>query len=76
MDLREQRLLLAWWDDYNGDAPATTERLHDFYFDVVRGSCLYKYGIVFEVFDVVVNGMFDPRKEPEPTPLAAPRVAA
>ena len=72
MDLKEQRMLLAWWDEYNGDGPVTNQRLRDFYFDVVTDSCLYHYGVVFEVMDVIANGMFDPRRTQEAAPMRAP----
>lgn len=64
MNMLEQRKLLELWRDYVSaevsPEPANNAQLVGFYLDVVKESELYTYGGVFEVFDVITNGVFDP----------------
>ncbi len=83
MRIAEQKLLLRWWKDYAGDQPPSNTLLREFYVDVVRPSHLYSYGIVFEVFDLLTNGVAEASEpsvpEPEaqaPTLPVAPREVA
>lgn len=59
MDLAAQRRLLALWDDFRETRPPTNNLLRQFYLEVVKETDLYSYGCVFEVFDVITNGVFD-----------------
>ena len=61
MELSEQRKLVALWRRYQGDAAPTPRSLREFYLAEVVPSDLYEYGCVFEVFDVIANGIFDRR---------------
>lgn len=60
----EQGQLVAMWHAYLGDAAlaehARNVDMVSFYFDIVRESPIYSFGSCFEVFDVLVNGPFDP----------------
>jgi hypothetical protein len=60
MEVSEQHELLMMWRDYLGDRSPSFRNMRDFYLDVVLASSLYRYGIAFEVFDVIMNGVFDP----------------
>lgn len=60
----EQGTLVSMWHAYLGDASlaqrARNVDMVSFYFDIVRESPLYKFGCCYEVFDVLINGPFDP----------------
>lgn len=60
----EQEQLVAMWHAYLGDAAlaqhARNVDMVSFYFDIVRESPAYPFGSCFEVFDVLINGPFDP----------------
>ena len=66
----ERQLISRWWKDYAGDQEPSNTLLREFYINVVRPSDLYYYGIVFEVFDLLVNEVFDPF--PSSKQLSAP----
>ena len=74
MRIADQRLIKRWWVDYVGDEEPTNALLREFYIDVVRPSDLYYYGIVFEVFDLLTNGVFEYRAAVavDPTPQQDP----
>lgn len=57
--IADQRLIQRWWVDYAGDEEPTNTLLREFYVSVVRPSDLYYYGIVFEVFDLLTNDIFE-----------------
>lgn len=64
MTLAEQGTLVSMWHAYLGDAGlaehARNVDMVSFYFDIVRESPLYSFGGCYEVFDVLINGPFDP----------------
>ena len=60
--IADQRLIQRWWIEYAGDEEPTNTLLREFYIAVVRPSDLYYYGIVFEVFDLLTNGVFEYRE--------------
>ena len=68
MRIAEQKLVLRWWKDYAGDQPPSNTLLREFYVDVVRPSHLYSYGVVFEVFDLLTNGVAEVDEPPVPEP--------
>ena len=59
MELSEQRSLVRQWRDFLGERAPTNILLREFYQDVVKSSDLYVYGVVYEVFDFLTNGVFD-----------------
>ena len=72
MQPAERQLISRWWKDYAGDQEPSNTLLREFYINVVRPSDLYYYGIVFEVFDLLVNEVFDPSPASEqPSAVAA-----
>lgn len=60
----EQGQLVDMWHAYLGDAGlaqhARNVDMVSFYFDIVRESPNYAFGSCYEVFDVLINGPFDP----------------
>lgn len=64
MTLAEQGTLVEMWHAYLGGAAlaehARNVDMVSFYFDIVRDSPLYQFGGYIEMFDVLVNGPFDP----------------
>jgi len=60
--IADQKLIQQWWVDYAGDEKPTNTLLREFYIAVIRPSDLYYYGIVFEVFDLLTNGIWEPRE--------------
>jgi hypothetical protein len=64
MTLTEQGKLVSMWHAYLGDEAlarhARNVDMVSFYFDIVRESPMYKFGGCYEVFDVLINGPFDP----------------
>lgn len=80
MRIADQRLIKRWWVDYVGDEEPSNALLREFYIDVVRPSDLYYYGIVFEVFDLLTNDVFEYRpqtatNDPTPPPAEQEEVA-
>ncbi len=61
MLISDQRLIQRWWVDYAGDEEPTNTLLREFYVSVVRPSDLYYYGIVYEVFDLLTNDLYEGR---------------
>ncbi len=59
MELSEQRSLVRQWRDFLGERTPTNILLREFYLDVVKSSDMYVYGMVYEVFDFLTNGVFD-----------------
>ena len=59
MELSEQHLLVQQWGDFLGSRAPTNTLLREFYLDVVKSSDVYAYGVVYEVFDFLTNGVFD-----------------
>ena len=59
MELSEQHSLVQQWRDFLGDRVPTNALLREFYLDVVKSSDFYSYGVVYEVFDFLTNGVFD-----------------
>ncbi len=59
MELAEQHWLVRQWRDFLGERAPTNILLREFYLDVVKSSDLYEYGVVYEVFDFLTNGVFD-----------------
>ena len=59
MEIAEQHLVLRLWRDYLGDRTPSNADVREFYLDVVKPSDLYYYGVAYEVFDVLTNGVFD-----------------
>jgi hypothetical protein len=57
--ISDQRLIQRWWVDYAGDEEPTNTLLREFYVSVVRPSDLYYYGIVYEVFDLLTNDLYE-----------------
>ncbi|MDA1076583.1 MAG: hypothetical protein O3A63_17790 [Proteobacteria bacterium] len=64
MEVSEQHELLTMWRGYLGAREPSYRNMRDFYLDVVLTSNLYRYGIAFEVFDIIMNGVFDPSTQP------------
>ena len=62
--------------DYAGDQEPSNTLLREFYINVVRPSDLYYYGIVFEVFDLLVNEVFDATPAPAQPPVDTPAISA
>ena len=60
--IADQRLIQRWWIEYAGDEEPSNTLLREFYITVVRPSDLYYYGIVFEVFDLLTNDIFEYRE--------------
>ena len=61
MEIAEQHLVLRLWRDYLGDRTACNGVVREFYLDVIKPSDLYHYGVAYEVFDILTNGVFDLR---------------
>lgn len=61
--IADQRLIQRWWIEYAGDEEPSNTLLREFYITVVRPSDLYYYGIVFEVFDLLTNDIFEYRQQ-------------
>ena len=61
MEITEQHLVLRLWQDYLGDRAASNGIVREFYLDVIKTSDLYFYGVAYEVFDIITNGVFDVR---------------
>ncbi len=59
MELSEQRSLVRQWRGFLGGRTPTNILLREFYLDVVKSSDAYVYGVVYEVFDFLTNGVFD-----------------
>ena len=59
MELAEQHSLVRQWGDFLGERVPTNALLREFYLDVVKSSDAYVYGVVYEVFDFLTNGVFD-----------------
>ncbi len=59
MELSEQHSLVQQWRDFLGARAPTNTLLREFYLDVVKSSDVYVYGVVYEVFDFLTNGVFD-----------------
>ncbi|NBC21994.1 MAG: hypothetical protein GVY21_00815 [Gammaproteobacteria bacterium] len=59
MQREEQEALLDLWTDFlDGRAPDGA-LMRDFYFEVVSYTAHYRYGMAPELFDLLVNGVFD-----------------
>jgi hypothetical protein len=61
VEIAEQHLVLRLWRDYLGDRTACNGVVREFYLDVIKPSDLYYYGVAYEVFDILTNGVFDLR---------------
>ena len=61
VEIAEQHLVLRLWRDYLGDRTPSNSIVREFYLDVIKPSDLYHYGVAYEVFDVLTNGVFDLR---------------
>ena len=62
MTLEEQTKILAMWEAYLGGAkPEQSVDMVSFYVEIVRECPFYRYGLAYEVFDILVNGAFDPQ---------------
>ena len=75
MTLEEQTKIVAMWQAYVGNpveddaaadavpvaAPEANRDMVSFYVEIVRECPFYRYGMAYEVFDVLVNGPFDPQ---------------
>jgi hypothetical protein len=59
MDLAEQQLLLEAWRRYSRDRDLSNATLVEFYFDVVTALPFARHGLAFEVFDLIINGVFE-----------------
>lgn len=59
MNPAEQARLVSLWEGFLGDRTPTNDILRHFYLDVVIELDVYAYGIASEVFDVLINGVFD-----------------
>lgn len=60
MGNEEQDALLGMWAEYLGDRPPSAPLMRAFYLDVVYFSPHYRYGMAPELFDLLVNGPFQP----------------
>jgi len=61
VEIAEQHLVLRLWRDYLGDRTPCNGVVREFYLDVIKPSDLYYYGVAYEVFDILTNGVFDVR---------------
>jgi len=61
VEIADQHLVLRLWRDYLGDRTACNGIVREFYLDVIKPSDLYHYGVAYEVFDILTNGVFDLR---------------
>ncbi len=72
MTLEEQEKIIAMWQAYMGDQhanqdtdatqePGGNRDMVSFYVEIVRECPFYRYGMAYEVFDIIVNGPFDPQ---------------
>ncbi len=59
MDIADQYLILRLWQEYVGDRVASNSIVREFYLDIIKPSDLYFYGVAYEVFDILTNGVFD-----------------
>ena len=62
MDIAEQQALLRLWNDYLDGREASSALMRDFYREAVPASGHYRYGMAPELFDLLVNGVFDPAR--------------
>lgn len=64
MTLSEQGTLVEMWHAYLGGAAlaehARNVDMVSFYFDIVRDTPMHNVGSYLEIFDVLINGPFDP----------------
>lgn len=58
MSVEEQEALLEMWKDFLGGQRPSAALMRAFYVDVVSHSPLYRYGMAPELFDLLVNGIF------------------
>ena len=66
MSLKEQLKIIAMWQAYVGEpsgetTPELNRDLVSFYVEIVRECPFYRYGMAYEVFDILLNGPFDPQ---------------
>ncbi len=59
MNREEQVALLQMWTTFLGGRRPTGPLMREFYFDVVAYSPHYRYGLACELFDLIINGVFD-----------------
>ncbi len=59
MQLEEQEALLDLWEDFLGSRAPDGALMREFYFEVVSYTRHYRYGMAPELFDLLVNGLFD-----------------
>ncbi len=61
MEIAKQQWVFRLWRDYLGDQSPSNEVVREFYLDVIKPSDIYHYGVAYEVFDILTNGIFDPQ---------------
>ncbi len=59
MELEEQEALLDLWTGFLDGRVPDGGLMREFYFDVVSYTGHYRYGMAPELFDLLVNGVFD-----------------
>ena len=59
MKLEEQEALLDLWKGFLDGRAVDGALMREFYFDVVSYTRHYRYGMAPELFDLLVNGVFD-----------------
>ncbi len=60
MELEEQEALLGLWIAFLDHRPPSAPLMREFYFGDVSRSQYYRYGMAAEVFDLLINGPFEP----------------
>lgn len=59
MERGEQRALLDMWTVFLAGRAPSGPLMREFYFDVVSYSPHYRYGLAPELFDLLINGVFE-----------------
>jgi len=59
MEREEQKALLDLWTEFLDGRAVKGALMREFYFEVVACTRHYRYGMAPELFDLLVNGVFD-----------------
>ncbi|MEQ8857536.1 MAG: hypothetical protein RIC56_02705 [Pseudomonadales bacterium] len=59
MEHEEQKALLRMWANFLAGRRPSGPLMREFYFNVVAYSSHYRYGLAPELFDLILNGLFD-----------------
>jgi len=59
MEREEQEALLDLWTEFLDGRALDGALMREFYFEVVSYTRHYRYGMAPELFDLLVNGVFD-----------------